>query len=399
MKNKNPFFFICLVWVFFFTSCANGYSDLFISEGVDSRITQKTSMKPFSGLAEESIVITMPVYENKNLLGNAGFGHKVNKVGNIFVVYDCAGDAIWDWAFTEGSLGWSNWRAVRAAGKYCISGQDGTASVLDPETGRIAVYNHGIQTWIDSYDTDGDYVLLGESSYITIEEQVQRYYAFNVRTGTLNPGCMTFHTDDASLFHPISDEDGIFWLTFAYKKNTRLIKLNPELVTCQDVGLEIPEKRDGREYEYVARVADSSSVYMTWYCYEKGGTEQKNLIFKTVDVSGSPVQTKDWQLPVSDDWYLERFHYIDGYHCYIYMDIDDFSKTTIYKCHYDENQCIVDEQKAVSIDFTEQTYARNSRIYLLNSRNSRVFTYLYYDTATGEASTAKTYTFNDIVKL
>ncbi len=190
---------------------------------IDSRVKDKTKMKPFDHL-ENPIVVAIPLYEKHNLFGVEKWDSRVWQKGNILVVFDTESESIYDWAFSDGSLGWPNYQLLPIKNTWWMSGENGVATKLDASTGEISVYEHGISSSIQCHNLTGNSFLLDEDSFDSKNRKNVTYiYSFNTDKCELEYNWEIYNDDYIEEY--TCDSDGNFYACYSREKRKYFVKL------------------------------------------------------------------------------------------------------------------------------------------------------------------------------
>ncbi len=399
MMRRNFFVIpVAVCIIILATSCKQMYFD---TENI-SYITGKTHMKPFSHL-NNPIVITMPVYQGKGLLGNDKLGHANKREGDIFVVYDWESDEIFDWAFFPGMHGLSNWRAVELGTpvKYYDAGEgSGLIGCLNPEDGKVTTIKAEKRGHLLNMNSNNDsirprYGLIPSVDYRDgidyrriniLDTEIQQY----------NPRFIEFPNENINVGYSYLDSNFNYWIMIQNDEKNYLGRLD-----CDKLELEkyyITEMSlseiDGRA------TCDAFSIHgiVNDYAILSDGVEPLYENFIICNLSNPSVDKFEIPVPkrISENDFLLRTVFVSGEAYCLFINDDDGVYDMIY--HLNPETWEFEYEATFQFVPSETIYARGSRIYLLNSWNTEQLYCVYYDIETKKVSDEILITFEEIVK-
>lgn len=392
---------ISFLLILLLSSCDNMFEftdDIFFwPAGVDKNITKKTSVKPFSDL-ESPIVVAMPIFENHNLFGNYNLGHKVWQTGNILVVYDWSTDSIYDWAYTKGSCGWGDYQMVYVNGCWWTSGLDGTATKLNPDTGEISVFKHGIASRIQNHSAGGKYFLL-EPDYRVGEEKGLYYndiYFFNTEVNSIIGESWTFPYSSYDEYlentYPLGDFKGNFWFCAYKDRKNMLCNLTPE-GECMQILIENDEKNEHHLFSVELVSDDSVMVHAHDLVNDKNKDFPKMYEY---NISDQKFEAVDISAITLADYDIFNGININGKTFFICLS-GKFGENSRIAYYNHENKKLDFLDGVLAHNFTGWPYACGDRIYMLDWWNTQVLQYVWYDVETGEFSEPNIISLEDII--
>ena len=373
------------------TGCNNMYEKidrmLYWPEGIDKSITNKTSTKPFSDL-DNPIVVAMPLYESHNFLGVSKWGYTTMQVGNILVVFDTKSESVYDWAFTTGSCGWSGCQMLMVNGNWWINGENGEATRLNPETGGISIYKHGVESHIFCEAAEGEkFILSSSSKYDSVKKKyITEYYLFDTEKCELEEKSYSIETDEYLDINVYGDKEDNFWFC-KYNDNIQYLESFPQ--KNNEIKIEYNEKFHVLEVDLIT----DKMIFINAY----GTSSEPNPRMYSYDIKSKGCSTVDVSSIISSGYNIFDGVQIKDNIYFICLSKDIGKDLRIAKYNIENNKLELQDE-ILKYNYTGWPYVCDSKIFLLDCWNMQQIKYEWYDTETGEFSEPRVISLEEIIK-
>lgn len=414
MKKNKYFLFLFLVLVC--TSCNFFYS---VVDDLE-HITSKTTIKTFTHL-NEPIVLTMPVYKTKSILGIKNWAESREKIGDIFVVIDWETESVYDWVYFPGEGGMTNWNAKEVIGNpinyYVACPTTAKIAWLDPSLTEVQKVQTSCKEYLYFFSSNNKYksnYLLSDSNYYDSNKN-KRIYCVNIFDTSKNQDYsekIDLNYDSKSymsFFAPMSDDNGNMYFTYPNDGSFELAKIN-----CEKLELEVLKIYENTILNPDYKEKDESPIYNKRHIVEYAGKDY------VIIYEGAPNTDFEryWKIHILDvkNNYEEKVFDLDlikaefvtnilkvdeKFYAFIYeaQDEDKYSYFGVLEIDPEEGTYKrLTERKYMAFTYVNDVYVRgDDRVYLINNWDPENIWIAYFDVNTKTLSEPKYITIEDVV--
>lgn len=377
---------------FILNSCCFYFSDSDIKD-----ITKKTEIRDISN-CHEPIVITMPVYNQKNLFGNEKLGSKYERLGDIFVVIDTQTNDLYDWVFCKNEEGSVTWRCVELGTnpkKYfstcgslqcCI--QAGSTVVQKFKTDCPNRYMENLS----SVGTKG--LLIGNGYDSTVDEETYLIKVFDSTTGKVSEDLSLYTDSIGYMDHPIADGENTYYLCSNLNNKNYINKINTNTYSLEQLPiiLNTKENINGEEKLYNYFVLNSHNDYIILSKLQLGANCFSTSLY-LVNSNDSNMQNSLVRIDCPSEYYNKKegayfargINYKNNFYSILSTGTLADPSLIIFKTNF-ETKKLENISGYINFDFTETIWLKDSKIYFMCSRDISNVSYMYFDLETKQQS-------------
>lgn len=374
-----------LIIILFLTSCDSMYSLL----DETKKITEKTTYKTFDHL-NEPIVLSMPVQAKKYLFGNKNKSNKTEKLGEIFVIYDLENNEVFDWVF-YGNSNETTWNLPVEMGQNPVCYFNplvGSSQVvgLNPQKTSVDYYDVNNATLFYSNNTVGNYSVM--DSYRTNDEVKKLeicFRIFNSETGEASNTILSQPVDCSGYITSlVPDEHGDLFFSYLYDGYGYIAKIDCENEKMDSFNSEILCKYNESDSDYVFATTilhvENGKIFLKVGKLGLGPYDENRLYLIDYETKSKT----EINLPLEGDARLSRIVKVDGFFYGIVLNkMNSETCIQIYRINMDTKSTeLINRDKPFFMSFTDNLWVRGTRIYFMNSWNTRNPYYNYYDVDT-----------------
>ena len=376
---------IKLIYLFGFLFLFSGCENFYFSSGEVSKISQKTTHKIFSDLKQEPIVLTMPVYDKLYLFGNKNWNSKKETAGDIFLIFDCDSNSVYDWCYfnqnkyvTDGRVVEQNYNGKTTYYNFgywadkiaSIDGESAEINFIDCETFE--------SNW--SYETKGKYCLLTETKACPEDEKAstkEMFYAYNTETGQID-SFVSEIKQDKHVPNLLCDMQGRFWGSYSYDNTNFFFYIDYE--------------------SNETKIVDScTQIRKNQECFEPIYLDEKYVVYGNVGYENSENPINDYssfsRLKIFsleknkfvNEIFIKRKECIYGVSIFpvgdSYKIMMSDGNCNIFFCDFsfEMNEIIPKDRPDLNFWYTGNVFPRGEKLYLVHSGFSENYLITYFD--------------------
>lgn len=398
----NKFLYAFLI-IFIFSSCS-----FYISDNESKDVIDKTEFKDISN-CHNPIVITMPVYDHQNFLGNQKLGSKLIRLGDIFVIIDTQTNSLYDWVFCENAKGSTIWRCVELGSnpKKYFSSCGTLQSCIQEGNSKIQYFSTDCHNYYmrnnNSYGTKG--LIIGNGYDNNKQEETYEIKVFDSNTGNILKD-LNFNTDWIGyMSNPISDGKNKFYVINGLNNLLSIECIDTDFLTINQLPVTINslEYSEGNRNVYNYYILDvmDDKILITKYLL---GKNSKYAFLNLLDLTDSDLQNNMKSIKCPEDFYNKEegayfskgFHYNNEFYAILIR--GDVGNKSLAIVKPDFNECFMENiSDIINFDMTENIWLKDSKVYFMNSRNLKNVSFIYYNLETNQTSEVFNLSYEDIV--
>ncbi len=382
MKRYKIFF---IVFSLLFISCENFY----YPDNDIEKIRQKETHKIFKDLGQEPIVLTMPIYQYSYLFGNKKWNSKCKSIGDIFVIFDCTTNSVFDWCYFSQNKYITEGRTVKQDYKgktsyYNFGYLSNKVAYITPENENINIVDCDTFESNWTYETKGKYCLLTKTVPCPEDEKAstkELFYAYDTDEKKIAP----YHAEinqDKHIGYLLCDESGRFWGSYSYDKNNNFFYIDyekgetvvfdkcPQIYSERFSPLYIDEN-----YLVFGNVAyinsDSNIEDYSEFSRLKVFSFTENKFIKEI-----PIKMKE-------SHYTAAIFSVNGSKKLMLSNGGEFG---LYFCDFDFDmtEIVPNEKLDMTFWYTSNVFPRGNKVYLVHSGFSDIYKITYFDFSKNE---------------